>query len=155
MSRRAAVAGFLRAPARRKGLAIEALAELARARLMTLLPARIYTAQFGAMCGATVSSAEGSDVAEAERATEIGRMVERVAQAVPFRALCLQQAIAVRRMLVRRGIGATVLLGVSRNAADRLEPRKGAAAHAWVKVGARVVNGDRNLTNYTVVARFS
>lgn len=156
MSPRGAMATFLRAPMRRKGLAFEAFAELARARLLTLLPARIYTAQLGVMCDAAHhDQPDATEIPDAERATEIGRMVERVARATPFRALCLQQAIAVRRMLTRRGLRATVLLGVSRIAADRAEPRDGTAAHAWVKVGARVINGDGNLANYTVVARFN
>ena len=148
-----AFAAFLRAPARRKALALEATAELARARVMTLLPARIYTADFGTIAAAGAASDE-SATDEAERAAEIGRMVEVVARAMPFRARCLQQAIAVRRMLRRRDLRATVLLGVSRRAADRDTPGLGTAAHAWVTVGARVINGDGDLANYTVVARF-
>lgn len=156
MSLPGAMAAFLHAPMRRKGLAFEAFAELARARLLTLLPARIYTAQLGVMCDAeAVDQPDGTADPDAEWAEEIGRVVERVARSAPFRALCLQQAIAVRRMLARRGLRATVLLGVSRMAADRAEPRNGIAAHAWVKVGARVINGDSNLANYTVVARFN
>lgn len=146
---------FLRAPAGRRALALEAAAELVRARLVTLLPARVYTSEFGEMAPPDATPA-GSDPApaEAERAAVIGRMVEQVAPAMPFRALCLQQAIAVRRMLRRRGVPATVMLGVSRNAADRAEPRKGTAAHAWVAVGGRVVNGNADLERYAVVARF-
>ena len=81
-------------------------------------------------------------------------MVEVVARRMPFRALCLQQAIAVKRMLARRDLEATVLFGVSREAADRASQDAGPAAHAWVKVGATVVNGDANLAKFTVVARF-
>lgn len=148
-----AFGAFVRASARRKALALEAVAELVRARAMTLLPARIYTADFGTI--ATAEAAADDDMgAEAERAAEIGRMVEVVARFMPFRARCLQQAIAVRRMLRRRDVKATVLLGVSRNAADRGASPPVAAAHAWVTVGARVVNGDANLASYTVVARF-
>lgn len=156
MSLPGAIAAFLRAPARRKGLALEAFAELARARVLTFLPAHIYTAQLGIMSDATsVDRTEDAEFPNAVRAAEVGRMVESVARSAPFRALCLQQAIAVRRMLARRGMRATVLLGVSRMAVDRAEPRKGTAAHAWVKVGAKVINGDGNLAKYTVVARFN
>lgn len=146
---------FLRAPAGHRALALEAAGELARARLMTLLPARVYTSEFGVIAQPGAAPPCGDPApGEPECATEIGRMVEKVARAMPFRALCLQQAIAVRRMLRRRGVRAMVMLGVSRNAADRAEPRKGAAAHAWVTVGGRVVNGDADLERYTVVARF-
>jgi hypothetical protein len=151
----ASLGAFLRAPGGRRALALEAAGELARARLVTLLPARVYTSEFGVMGGADAAPPGGEPApGDAERAAEIGRMVENVARAMPFRALCLQQAIAVRRMLRRRGVPATVMLGVSRNAADRAEPRKGAAAHAWVAVGGRVINGDADLDRYTVVARF-
>ncbi len=145
------IASFLRAPGRRQALALEAAGELARARLITLLPARIYTRDFGSM-----NAAPDAAVAAAcpEAASEIGRMVETVARAMPFRALCLQQAVAARRMLRRRGVRATVYLGVKRNAAARNMAGQGSAAHAWVEVGSQVVNGDGNLGDYAIVARF-
>ena len=145
------IASFRRAPGRRKALALEAAGELARARLITLLPARIYTRDFGTLNAAPDAAAV---VACPEVASEIGRMVATVARAMPFRALCLQQAVAARRMLRRRDVPATVYLGVSRAAAGRATPGRGTAAHAWVEVGSQVINGDGNLGDYAVVARF-
>lgn len=158
-----AARAFLRAPAGKRRLALEALAELARARLVTLMPARVYTADLGVLAAvpaaAPLEEAEAEDAgdraADCERAAEIGRVVAGVAGAVPFRALCLQQAIAVRRMLRRRGMPATVHLGFSRGLRQAVEGRADLAAHAWVTVGRRVVNGDANLDDYTVVARFN
>ncbi len=166
-----ALRAFLRAPGARRRLALEALAELARARVVTWMPARVYTADLGVLAAANGAGAGGDEAAaseagtqageddHAERAAEIGRVVAGVARAMPFRALCLQQAIAVRRMLRRRGMTATVLLGISHN---RRQADKGndrgrveTAAHAWVTVGARVINGDGDLGDYTVVARFN
>ena len=115
------IASFLRAPGRRQALALEAAGELARARLITLLPARIYTRDFGSMNAAPDAAAAA---ACPEAASEIGRMVEAVARAMPFRALCLQQAVAARRMLRRRGVRATVYLGVKHNAADPNAPAR-------------------------------
>lgn len=149
------IAAFLRAPGRRQALALEAAGELVRARLITLLPARIYTRDFGTMSAASGAEAvAGCPEAAAETGCEIGRMVETVARAMPFRALCLQQAVAARRMLRRRGVRATVCLGVKRNAAARDPAGQGGSAHAWVEVGSQVVNGDGNLGDYAVVARF-
>jgi hypothetical protein len=145
------VRSFVRAPLHRKLLAFEALAELARARLLTLLPARRYLQEFGVM---NEGPADAGDEAEVARATEIGDVVSAVGRVAPFRALCLQQAIAVRRMLRRRGVPAAVFLGVSRDRADRAAPDLGRAAHAWVKVGTQVVNGVGDLDRYVVVARF-
>jgi len=149
------IASFLRAPGRRQALALEAAGELARARLITLLPARIYTRDFGSMNGASGAAAVGAcPEAASEIGCMIGRMVETVARAMPFRALCLQQAVAARRMLRRRGVRATVYLGVKRNAAARNMAGQGGVAHAWVEVGSQVVNGDKNLGDFAVVARF-
>ena len=93
-----------------------------------------------------------SDGREAE---EIGHVVEIVGRCMPFRALCLQQAIAVRRMLDRRGIPAMVYLGIARDRADRAQAELGRAAHAWVTVGSRVISGEGVLEKYAIVARFA
>ncbi len=68
-------------------------------------------------------------------------LLERVAYAVPIMGLrvpwrsdCVVQALAARRWLARGGIGSRVCIGV-RNDAD------GFQAHAWLKVGDRIVTG--------------
>jgi hypothetical protein len=81
-------------------------------------------------------------------------MVETVARTMPFHALCLQQAVTARRMLRRRRVRATVYLRVKRNSAARSMAGQGRVAHAWVEVGSQVVNGDGNVGDYAVVARF-
>lgn len=155
MSRRAALAAFLRAPMRRRLLALEAVAELSRARLVTLLPSRIYTGDLGPLSPASGAEAAASVTPEQEEAAAaIGGVVAGVAAQVPFRALCLQQAIAVRRMLARRGVPARVFLGVSRDPANPLAAANGLAAHAWVEVGGRAVSGGGALEQYAVLARF-
>lgn len=62
---------------------------------------------------------------------------------MPFRTACLQQAIAARAMLRRRGIGSVLRLGVGDPSGALLE------AHAWLDAGALAVTGypvDRALT---------
>ena len=147
------VSGLFKAPWRRRKLAAEAAAELVRARVMTLLPARIYTRDLGRMD--QKAEARMVDQTAAETADRVGRMVEAVARYMPFRALCLQQAIAVRRMLDRRHVPAAVFLGVARDRADRQAAELGRAAHAWVEVGNRVVSGGGELSRYAVIARFA
>ena len=126
----ALLAAFLRAPARRKALALEAAAELLRARLATLLPPRLYLREFGAAAPAA-AAAEGT---APPLALEIGRMVEAVAARLPLGARCLQQAIATARML-------------------RRDPASGGPAHAWVSVGGEVVAGNYRLDEFLPVAR--
>lgn len=147
MTLAAGIAAFVASPARRQHLALEAGAELFRARLLTLLPARIFTRQLGAQRPLP----EGSETPAPELAFEIGRMVERVAGALPFRAVCLQQAMAAARMLRRRGLSPAVCLGMRRveaGAAPRYD------AHAWVEVGRQVVNGAAGCSGCVVLARF-
>ncbi len=68
------------------------------------------------------------------------RLVERVAyviprmgELVPWRADCLVQALAAQRWLERAGVASDICIGVRR--LDEFE------AHAWLKVGDRVVTG--------------
>ena len=143
---------FLQSPMALKRLALEAAWELLRARILTLRPATVYSPEFGILVEADPEAELVSSHAEA---TEIGHVVAVVGRCLPFRALCLQQVIAVRRMLTRRGIPAVVYLGVARDQADRARADLGHAAHAWVAVGSKVVSGDDVLDKYAVVARFA
>jgi hypothetical protein len=143
---------FLRAPAARKLLALEAAWELLRARILTLRPAMVYSPALGRLVETDPPDGPLSDGREAE---EIGHVVEIVGRCMPFRALCLQQAIAVRRKLDRRGIPAMVYLGIARDRVDRAQADLGRAAHAWVVVGSRVVSGEGVLEKYAIVARFA
>lgn len=68
-------------------------------------------------------------------------LVERVAYAVPIMGLrvpwrsdCVVQALAARRWLGRGGVAAEICIGVRNDAA-------GFQAHAWLKVGERIVTG--------------
>ena len=68
-------------------------------------------------------------------------LIDRVAYAVPIMGLrmpwrsdCVVQALAARRWLARGGIDSRVCIGVRKDAA-------GFQAHAWLKVGERVVTG--------------
>ena len=68
-------------------------------------------------------------------------LLERVAYAVPIMGLrvpwrsdCVVQALAARRWLARGGIGSHFCIGV-RNDGPEFQ------AHAWLKVGERIVTG--------------
>jgi len=53
---------------------------------------------------------------------------------VPWRSDCVVQALAGRRWLARGGVGSRICVGVRKDEA-------GFAAHAWLKVGERIVTG--------------
>lgn len=132
-----------RASWHRRCLGVEAAVELAWARLLTLMPTRIYTKALGALNEETTGTPSPNDQRLAE---EIGGLVRTVAAAMPFRALCLQQVIAARRMLIRRSCRSVVVLGV--------RPENIRDAHAWLKVGTKVVSGDGDLDRFSVIAEF-
>ncbi len=71
-----------------------------------------------------------------------------VAPWLPFRTLCLQQAIAARAMLERRGIDSVLHLGVRDPTGTALE------AHAWPDAGGLNVTGYPVNPALTKVARF-
>ena len=148
MWRRLELANFLRAPLRGKLLAVEAAWQLLRARIDTARPASHYTPLFGRQDHDAPAPSEEQEIL-AER---IGAIVARAALWMPFRAQCLQQVLAMRRMLDRRGVPATVYLGVEHGQADAARGRR---AHAWVRTGNRIVNGNIELDRYAVVGVYS
>ena len=72
--------------------------------------------------------------------------VGAAARRAPWRAACLEQALAAKAMLRRRGIESTLYLGVTQDPV---------AAHAWVRVGDLNVTGGQNVARYAVVASFA
>lgn len=141
---------FVRAPWWRKKLALEASWELLRARVQTLRKTKAYIVDLGEI-GKKPPDAAPSQIADAQ---EIGEIVRRTANLAPFRAVCLQQAIAVRRMLYRRNIPSTVYLGLSTDGKTLSSATADRDAHAWVMTGPSVVSGDRDLDRFAVVATF-
>jgi hypothetical protein len=83
-------------------------------------------------------------------AGEISRAISRAARHVPFRAVCLQQAFAALLMLRRRGLAATVHLGLAR--ADGADDLK---AHAWSRCGDVPVTGGAQARDFVPVAAFA
>ena len=140
---------FVRLPGHRKRDVMEAVACLALARLaLIFVPFRVLAARFGSVAPPNVNA--GFVLSEAQRATanEVGWAVTRAARYVPFRAVCLPQAIAAKVMLSRRGIASTMHFGVARPAGAPL------AAHAWLDAGPVEVTGFPVGEGYVEVARF-
>ena len=73
--------------------------------------------------------------------------IETAARHLPWKPVCLPQAVTAQWMLRRRGIPSTVYLGA--------DPARGYDAHAWVRVGALVVTGGPGQDRFTVVSSFA
>jgi hypothetical protein len=74
--------------------------------------------------------------------------VEALSRRVPFRSKCLEQALALRAMLYRRGVASIIHYGI-RNCG-----RSGLAAHAWLSVDNRVIIGANSAAHFAQVATF-
>lgn len=77
-----------------------------------------------------------------DRATMVSWAVRFAAGRLPVEAVCLPQAMAARAMLRRRGVAATLHLGVWRDhrAAAAIDP-DAPPAHAWLEAAGQRVTG--------------
>lgn len=122
-----------------RGLLLEAFVWLALARAaLVLFPFRVVAAHLGEVCSPAEAAARINqsinDPGEIDTAKAVGRAVRLVAGKVPFKAVCLQQGVAAKMMLRRRGIQSTLHFGV----APKVE---GLEAHAWLDTAGAKVTG--------------
>lgn len=142
MSLPAATGKLLRLSWTERALLAEAVVCLALARAAVVaFPFRWIAPLLGESKAETPANAAPGP-APARVAWAIGAAARRS----PWRTKCLEQAIAAKAMLRRRGTPSTMYLGVV---------NKPFAAHAWLRVGAVNVVGGSRVDHYTVVASFA
>ena len=137
-----------RSPAQRRILA-EAVVAVALARLaVPLVPFERIARRLGLAQGESLERFESD---HARRALTVAWAVRAAAERLPWHNSCLVEALAAGALLRRRGIPATLYLGVATNvpAPDLM------AAHAWVRCGETIVIGRRGHERFTAVASFS
>jgi hypothetical protein len=84
----------------------------------------------------------------AQAAAEIGWTVTRAARYVPFRAVCLPQAMAARVMLRRRGVASVMHFGAAKGEAKPFD------AHAWLDAAGVEVTGYPLANGFAEIACF-
>ena len=152
---RKAVGALLRVPGPVRRMAFEAVALLVLARVFVgFVPMRRWRRRLNAGRPVGGGDAEGDRVL----GREVGRVVRKVASCLPFRAVCLPQAMAAQWMLRRRGVSSRLVFGVRRATEEpdgpphgehgdsaRARPRTGAGLdfHAWLTVAGETVVGDQ------------
>lgn len=143
---------FARLGRSQRRLLVEATAELLAARLQLLpLPGVDWQRALGdrgdpAVPTATASVAPHPVDAEARA---VGWAVGTAAARVPWRSVCLPQAIAAQHMLRRRGIPARAVVGARRSVES-----KPIDLHVWVVVGERVVVGGGGHATFAPVVAY-
>jgi Transglutaminase-like superfamily len=139
------VAAALRLSPADRRRALEAGVQLTRASLELAMMRSTRTVE---LLGAVRNGDRAEPVgATGQREAEsLGRAVAAVARRLPWHPTCLRQALAVQRMLRRRGIASRLHLGVAGAGVN--------AAHAWVTVDGRPVVGRRGSERFVPIAAF-
>jgi hypothetical protein len=133
---------------RRRALLAEAVACLLVARLaLIFIPFPRLARGLGTFVPPTdpraVAIRQGSAPNQTLSAEQIGWAVTRAARYVPFKAVCLPQAMAARVMLKRRGVKSVMHFGAAKGTDKPLD------AHAWLDAAGVEVTG------YPVAAGFA
>ena len=132
---------------RRRALVIEAAFWLLAARIaLVAVPFPRLARRLGAFVPPTdarVALGREGSKADARLAEEIGWATVRAARHVPFKAVCLPQAMAARIMLRRRGVASVLHFGAARGREQPID------AHAWLDAAGVEVTG------YPVAAQFA
>lgn len=125
---------------RERALLAEAAWRLASARIaLALFPFRRIAAGIGTFVPVAdpriAERGAAGTPEQARTAREVGWAVTRAANHVPFRAVCLPQAMAAHAMLRRRGIASAMHFGARRGSDKPLD------AHAWLDAAGVEVTG--------------
>ena len=126
------------------GTAIEALACLAFARLAILLMR--FPALSRRLGVPMQESTQDDDDCNRSVLRRIAWAIGAASRRAPWRCKCLEQAVAAKMMLRRRGLVSTLYLGVARESSASIQ------AHAWVRCGSYYVTGGEDRARYTVVS---
>lgn len=140
-------------PNARGGAMADRLVLLEAALALLLANAAVHALPFRVLARFLGRHAQATPI---EPLGERGRAARRVRWAitsagsrVPWRPLCLAQAVAAKAMLGRRGVPNTLYLGVVTGEPD------GLAAHAWVRAGRLVVTGAGERWRFTRISSFA
>ena len=138
---------------RRRALVVEAVLCLLLARLgLIFVPFPKLARRLGTFVPPSdprALAARASIAGEQTRiAEEIGWAVTRSARYVPFKAVCLPQAMAARVMLKRRGVKSVMHFGAAKGQDKPLD------AHAWLDAAGVEVTGYPVAANFAEVACF-
>lgn len=79
---------------------------------------------------------------------QIQKSVKMVSKNTPWESLCLVQALTAQRLLSKKCVSNTVYLGVAR------DDEAGMSAHAWIRVGDKILLGGEMKDKYSVIAKF-
>jgi hypothetical protein len=129
---------------------LEAAILLAVARaLVRFVPLRYWRKTLGPIDNQPIQITTGSaNEVTTNKAVAVGLWVRRTAKKMPFRAVCLPQAMAGRWMLSRRGITNQIFIGAKRNEELSLSD-----FHAWLMHGDRCLTGQHQREKFHIFGK--
>jgi len=138
---------------RHRGLVLEAVLCLLAARLgLIFVPFPTLARRLGTFVPPNdpraMATRAGGSLEHARVAAEIGWAVTRSARYVPFKAVCLPQAMAARVMLKRRGVKSVMHFGAAKGQEKPID------AHAWLDAAGVEVTGYPVAANFAEIACF-
>jgi hypothetical protein len=138
---------------RRRALVVEAVLWLWLSRLALLfIPFPRLAGHLGAFVSpadaCTLQARSKASPDHARLAEEIGWAVTRSARYVPFKAVCLPQAMAARVMLKRRGVASVLHFGAAKGKEKPFD------AHAWLDAAGVEVTGYPVAKGFAEIACF-
>src|SRR5688572_5751145 len=139
MSKRSLVSRWARLGRRRQALLVEAVLALAAASAAIRFRAFQRAIRMGSL------PLTGQPAAD-DMTGDVRWAVEAAARKVPWRAMCIQQGLALQWMLRRRGIDARLYYGIAKDEIGELQ------AHVWVAAGGSVVIGGAEAPRFKCVA---
>jgi hypothetical protein len=136
---------FLRLSLHLKALTLEAFFLVILARLLVLLlPFRSIHPFLGRL-GVETTPDPQTLPRDTQTIAAVQRVLKTTSRNLPRVSNCLARAIAGQRMLIRRGIPATLYLGAHLDQRDL-------TAHAWLRAGDVYLTGGRERHKFTPVA---
>ena len=135
----------------RQMLCLEAAFALLHARVMLLLvPFQKLAGRWGTLAPVgdprLATTPLSPDLQQIAR--DIGWAVTAIATVMPFKAMCMQQAVAAHAMLARRGVSGVMHYGAGHDEKGVL------IAHAWLEAGGVKVTGYPVAPNIVEIGAF-
>jgi hypothetical protein len=141
------LAKFAQLPGAEKIALVEAAILVVTAWLLTrLAPYAWWTRLLGP---AREVGETGGPLEETQTSRIVGWAVETAARQLPFKVVCLPQAMAGKWMLARRKVASTLCIGVRKT-----PPQDGAEMHAWLAVAGGSGDEGSGGGDYRIIARF-
>lgn len=133
-------------PADRWLLAEAAIWQVVAWAAVRAVPFRRWAGRLGTLDEETAPTDDPGSRQAAER---VSWAVSATSRWVPWRATCLMEAVAAKKLLERRGVSSTLYLGVA-----SADPETAFEAHAWLRCGTAIVTGDAERQRFTAVTAF-